>query len=56
MQEFTADKPKKEMTEAQKKLADLKKQMAKVKKVEKLEREIATKKAQLKELKIELGL
>ena len=47
---------KKELTEAQKKIIELKKQMAKVKKVEKLEREIATKKAQLKELKSELNL
>ncbi len=50
------EKTKKELTPAQKRIAGLKKQMAKVKKVEKLEREIATKTAQLSELKKELQL
>jgi len=61
MQDFnksteTEPKPKKEMTASQKKMAELKKQMANIKKVDKLEREIATKKAQLKALKTELNL
>lgn len=47
---------KKEQTEVQKKLSDIRKQMRDLKKVEKLEREIAVKRAQLKKLKQELGL
>jgi len=47
---------KKELTSAQKKMQELKKQMAKIKKIEKLEREIASKKAQLRALKEELSL
>jgi len=48
--------PKKPLTEAQKKMLELRKEMAKIKKVEKLEREIATKTAQLQLLKTELKL
>jgi len=51
-----AKEPKKPLTEAQKKMLELRKQMAKIKKVEKLEREIATKTAQLQFLKTELKL
>ena len=57
MEDFnTKNTDKKELTPAQKKRQEYQKKLRDLKKVEKLEREIATKKAQLKELKKELDL